>query len=453
MVGLNSTAAAAAQAHPILHVECCTKVTETSPETLADEVTKWLRANYVTVQKGQTMTVFPGVQNPENIEFISIPDITSSVETARYISLDKVDIATIVFQLHDKREDLSHSNDEGDSGGSSNHEDSEAPHAKVTLLPSRDLHGLWKSFLLHPSDIFKSPPRRVGYGIKNPPGTGKTSLCRALSQQLSIRLKKTYPTSKLIEFDAHSLLSRYFSESGKLVTKLFRKIESILNAQRNTFVIIFIDEVESLTSARQHSADSHEPRDALRAVNALLTALDRLVIHPNVVILSTSNLVKAMDPAFLDRVDIKQYVPQPSTQARYEIYRTCYLELARRSIIAPIQHFAKDDSCTQNSLLPDMFECQSPSTLEPEESAHILDERSLPDHNSLYLSHWGKESSIVWKLWKIAEGSSSLSARTLRRLPTLSLAMYTRKDPCSIDEALVALERAVQEEKLVEKSS
>lgn len=146
--------------------------------------------------------------------------------------------------------------------------------------------------------------------------------------------------------------------------------------------------------------------------------------------------------------------------------------MARRSIIAPIQHFAKDDSCTQNSLLPDMFECQSPSTLEPEESAHILDERSLPDHNSLYLSHWGKESSIVWKLWKIAEGSSvspprftnnsllliayrlqSLSARTLRRLPTLSLAMYTRKDQCSIDEALVALERAVQEEKLVEKSS
>lgn len=106
------------------------------------------------------------------------------------------------------------------------------------------------------------------------------------------------------------------------MTKLFRKIESMLNAQKNTFVIIFIDEVESLTSARQHSAESHEPRDALRvrvfgfnhaprydtcenefietslillkAVNALLTALDRLVTHPNVVILSTSNLVKAM---------------------------------------------------------------------------------------------------------------------------------------------------------------
>lgn len=28
--------------------------------------------------------------------------------------------------------------------------------------------------------------------------------------------------------------------------------------------------------------------------------------------------------------------------------------------------------------------------------------------------------------------------------------MYTKKDPCSIDEALEALERAVQEEKLVD---
>lgn len=104
------------------------------------------------------------------------------------------------------------------------------------------------------------------------------------------------------------------------MTKLFGKIESMMDAQKNTFVIIFIDEVESLTSARQHSADGHEPRDALRvrmfgfiharhylrnepletwlmlrkAVNALLTALDRLRNHPNVVILSTSNLIKAM---------------------------------------------------------------------------------------------------------------------------------------------------------------
>lgn len=70
------------------------------------------------------------------------------METTLYISLDEVDIAIVVFQLHEKHEDLSQSSDGSDSGSSSNLEDTEAPQAKVTLLPSRDLHGLWKSCVI-----------------------------------------------------------------------------------------------------------------------------------------------------------------------------------------------------------------------------------------------------------------------------------------------------------------
>lgn len=100
--------------------------------------------------------------------------------------------------------------------------------------------------------------------LYGPPGTGKTSLCRALAQQLSIRLGDQYPFCKLIEIDAHSLFSKYFSESSKLVSKIFKKIEAILDTEEGTFVCIFIDEVESLASARQYSAGNNEPRDALR---------------------------------------------------------------------------------------------------------------------------------------------------------------------------------------------
>ena len=32
-------------------------------------------------------------------------------------------------------------------------------------------------------------------------------------------------------------------------------------------------------------------------------------------------------------------------------------------------------------------------------------------------------------------------------MPTIALAMYTRGDPCSMDEALIALSHAVKEEK------
>ena len=103
--------------------------------------------------------------------------------------------------------------------------------------------------------------------LYGPPGTGKTSLCRALAQQLSIRLGNQYPHSKLIEVDAHSLFSKYFSESSKLVSKIFKIIEEILDTEEGTFICIFIDEIESLASARQYSVTNNEPRDALRVRN------------------------------------------------------------------------------------------------------------------------------------------------------------------------------------------
>jgi hypothetical protein len=48
-----------------------------------------------------------------------------------------------------------------------------------------------------------------------------------------------------------------------------------------------------------------EPSDAIRAVNALLTQLDALRRHPNVMVLTTSNITEAIDLAFVDRADIK----------------------------------------------------------------------------------------------------------------------------------------------------
>lgn len=79
------------------------------------------------------------------------------------------------------------------------------------------------------------------------------------------------------------------------------------------------------------------------------------------------------------------------------------------------------------------------------------------------------EESLPRTLWKIAAkstvnrlassagprtlisfGLQNLSGRTLRRLPIVSLAMYTRQDPCPIDEALRALSQAVDNESLRE---
>ena len=70
-----------------------------------------------------------------------------------------------------------------------------------------------------------------------------------------------------------------------------------------------------------------EPSDALRVVNALLTQLDSIKNAPNVLILTTSNITGAIDLAFVDRADIKQYVGPPSQGAIYQIFHRVFKSL------------------------------------------------------------------------------------------------------------------------------
>ena len=51
-----------------------------------------------------------------------------------------------------------------------------------------------------------------------PVGTGKTTLCKALAQKVFIRNLHYYNSGILLEINAHSLFSKWFSESGKLVS-------------------------------------------------------------------------------------------------------------------------------------------------------------------------------------------------------------------------------------------
>ena len=87
-------------------------------------------------------------------------------------------------------------------------------------------------------------------------------------------------------------------ESGKLVQRLFDNVKEKL-ADPATFVIVLIDEVESLTSARKNASSALECSDSL--VNSLLTQLDAIKKFPNVLVLATSNLTGFIDQAFIDR--------------------------------------------------------------------------------------------------------------------------------------------------------
>jgi len=262
----------------------------------------------------------------------------------------KANVKIYVYRAYD---DVSVESFDADGGDTDGGGDTVASHQY--MLPSSHFEGLWEN-LYFSTQLQDDLVRFAASGLQfaqrgvdpavvaanrvillhGPPGTGKTTLCKALAQRLSIRLGDLYPNaSQLIEVNSHSLFSKWFSESGKLVSRLFERIEEAA-ADQSSMVCVLIDEVESLAASRSGAsgAGSSEPSDALRSVNALLTQLDRLQRLRNVLVLTTSNITAAIDDAFLDRADVRRYVGPPGARARYEILRTCLAELVRAGVVA-----------------------------------------------------------------------------------------------------------------------
>ncbi|KAI9876754.1 MAG: hypothetical protein M1830_005802 [Pleopsidium flavum] len=450
---------------PVLHVEVRARDSKGNNAFLrldfvTENVTTWLTQRFKCLKLSQEIIQFDGLSVSHLLESIKVVDITGqSTETGSYKLVD-VNLDVQTYRLHGRETPNQAGKLDGADDDKDDVKDEVSPsQARVMLLPNKDLHGIWESLIFEepiPARLLRFVARMMVLSTRKldtrvitwnrlillygPPGTGKTSVCRALAQQLSIRLGSHYSQSKLVEVNSHSLFSKYFSESGKLVGKLFENIESMLDEADDTFVCVLIDEVESLTSAREHAASGNEPSDAMRAVNALLTALDRLRHRPNVLVLCTSNLIVAMieDSAFLDRVDIKQYVPEPCGQACYEILRTCYIELVNCGIIASLQEH-EEDNTVQNA--------------DNQSQWQILDTIALPRYSDMVLNFWMDPTSAAKQLWNTAEKCAGLSGRTLRRLPALALALYTNSDPCPMNEALRALSQAVDDEFAAKKMS
>ncbi|KAH9077437.1 thyroid receptor-interacting protein 13 [Lactarius deliciosus] len=351
-----------------------------------------------------------------------VPVLTSSVEqiTACESSspTSHLPVAQASLQIH-VYQPTDGDTAEGFSTGPSG-DGEEITAASVCELPSRQWEGLWDSLIfpdgtksrlldyIYATVLFSDAD--VDFNVVSwnrvvllhgPPGTGKTSLCRALAQKLSVRLSHRYPQSRLLEINSHSLFSRWFSESGKLVQKLFSSVMELVEDE-DTFVVVLIDEVESLTAARAGAMSGTEPTDALRVVNALLTQLDKLRHKKNVLVVSTSNLAKAIDSAFVDRADIVQYIDLPPPEAIYVILRSCLIELVAKGVVAPVE-------------VPSL------------EEARYFERTTVdvgPDHSTIAASQGPRQIAV--RLFRLSQKcrEQKMSGRSLRRLPVLAHARY-----------------------------
>ncbi|RZF35052.1 hypothetical protein LSTR_LSTR009644 [Laodelphax striatellus] len=381
---------------------------------------------------GSKITEFADERLKEHVQNICLSEVESSREKlldAEASSQDtkptELSSDQVIFQCHVYDLDTSGPSVGTISTGEGGSND-ERPAFNHWILPSADFNSLWdnliydcniKEKLLNYAEttMFFSQhnldPNIITWNrlvlLHGPPGTGKTSLCKAIANKLSIRLNYKFRHGELIEINSHSLFSKYFSESGQLVMHMFDKIKEHLE-DSNALIFVLIDEVESLTMSRQNVC-GNEPSDAIRVVNAILTQIDQLKRYPNVLLLTTSNVTGAMDCAFMDRADIKQFIGPPSKYGIYSIYKTCIDELYRTGMIL------RTDNC---KLLPI-------SVIR----SHVFN---------------GEGDDSTKRLLEISQESVGLSGRALRKIPFLAYAHYIRSRIIELKDFLDGLEIAVE---------
>lgn len=146
-----------------------------------------------------------------------------------------------------------------------------------------------------------------GVLLYGPPGTGKTLVARAVAHST----KCTF-----IRVSGGELVQKYIGEGTRLIRDLFNM------AKQNSPSIIFMDEVDSIGSARSNGRKSGGDSEVQRTMMELLNQLDGFETMKNIKIIMATNRIDILDPALLrpGRIDRKISFDLPKTDGRKSIF-------------------------------------------------------------------------------------------------------------------------------------
>lgn len=150
--------------------------------------------------------------------------------------------------------------------------------------------------------------RRVGINpargviLFGPPGTGKTRMIRAISNELDANFHY---------INGPSIISSEYGKSEQQLREVFTE------AQQSLPSIVFIDELDAIAPTREETGSIADRR----LVAQLLELMDGLDTTEGVMVIGTTNRIDSIEPALRrpGRFDRELYIGPPDTDSREEI--------------------------------------------------------------------------------------------------------------------------------------